>query len=235
MKKLIGILVILSIGAATAHGQSSRKRYNSKQKKLVSIMPSIGLLSTNYRLEGDGASNIQTSAGIGFSVGLGVLFNARNSRYIDLETGLFYSEANTDVFMDFSDSVTTAILDGEITLKRLTLPLVLRLYPFKKSTGLYTRIGALAHFQMKQEFTGNFTLASDVTSSSESISSSSKSGDGIEPMVADALLGVGYNLKVTKSFNLNAELNYQYGLSKANQEGGSLKVDSLYMTIGMGF
>lgn len=201
--------------------------------------PSFGITYTDIQMEGSQGSTIETKPQVGFSLGLSVYIPSR-SPYVDYQSGLYYSQSKTNIIVNQVETQGGDTIynhsDYDLSFQRLSLPVIMRVYPFQKSTGIYFSLGAVANYLMSAEREG-IRRTQRVSNSQTTWTSAVINSDVTElynTLVVDGLAGIGFGLPIGGGFGIAAELTYRYGLTQLAKDSAS-RADTFYVSFGIGF
>lgn len=200
----------------------------------ASFSPSFGLTYTSMEIEESPDTSVSSSPRVGFSGGLSIYIPSA-SPYVDYQTGLFYSRSQTHFNIRQIDGNTISLVDQDIIVQRLSVPLFMKLYPFEKSSGLYLNAGVVGNFLLAAKSEGSaYTIDATTQNITSTQSMDQDVTDDFNPLVLDGLLGIGYAQMIGGGFGFGIELNYRYGLTKLIKDTTS-RADTFYVTFGLGF
>lgn len=200
----------------------------------ASFSPSFGLTYTSMEIGEASNQTVSSSPRVGFSGGLSIYIPSA-SPYVDYQTGLYYSRSQTHFDIRQVDGNIIRLMDQDIIVQRLSVPLFMKLYPFEKSSGLYFNAGVVGNFLLSAKSEGSATSIDATTQTVVATQSMDEDLiDDFTPFVLDGLLGIGYAQMIGGGFGFGIELNYRYGLNKLIKDTDS-RADTFYVTFGLGF
>lgn len=209
-------------------------RTSEKKSETFKIAPVFGFTTSTLTIEDDDSStSYQPQVGLaaGFDVVIGLPGN-----YLDIQTGLIYNEARTRIKSFDSAGTVFSDYQADVQLNRLTVPVLLRIYPAKKQRGLYLQAGMNVHYLLEANIEDRSTRTDFLTNSVESTSDNSRISqkNGLKSVAADFATGVGYGRRVSNSFSFFTQFTLGIGLTSiANQ--GTLKSHSGLISAGLTF
>lgn len=200
--------------------------------------PSFGIMLTDFSVSGNGAT-VSTTPEVGFSLGMDVYIPS-SSPYVDYQSGFYYWNSRTRVESRFSNTSLSLYNNSLIEVKRLSLPLIAKIYPFQKSSGFYTRAGVFNHFLIEatEDSTTYISQKTSLLQNNTDVETNNRrltSADGYKSYTLDAVVGAGFESTIGRSFAFMVELNYLYGLTPVASGPNEIRSDSYYATFGIGF
>ncbi len=198
--------------------------------------PSFGVMLTRFDIS-QGDRNYSVQPELGFLIGASLYIPSANP-YIDYTSGIYFWNSRTRVESRFEESGTNYFLTTLVELRRLSLPFVVKVFPFRKGTGLYARAGLLNHILLNVKSGG--TLYSQERNSlqrdhSREVDSLLQSQRTYSYFTFDSLIGLGYE-HWGRPLSFFVELNYLYGLTPTASAGdGEIRSNSFFTSFGIGF
>ncbi|MEM7645441.1 MAG: outer membrane beta-barrel protein [Pseudomonadota bacterium] len=238
--KYLGIILISLTLSFPCLAKKTRNKVSTKtktSKSSVQLKPVVGTLFNNIRFNNGSGSGIDMKVAPGISVGLGLI--VPTGRYFSLESGLFYSVNNLQYDLKTNGQNFSDDFDVEFYLQRISIPLLARIHPWTRGNGFYVKTGFMNHIQLSSHVDVNGTSTETVNQTSTTSNFSADGpigyGEGMRPINIDAVLGGGYDFKISRNFSMQAELGYQLGLLGFDIDGDDNIVDTFFLNLGFGF
>ncbi|MCB0379509.1 MAG: outer membrane beta-barrel protein [Bdellovibrionales bacterium] len=239
MIRLLTILAMLVTMTSVAQAQFYRTQYVTKKggaKMMITPVVGTQLIDIKYgndeKMQG---MNVEQAQQMGISAGLAMTMPL-DENFFDFNSGLLYSYANhqTRLSRDNSDGDLEAIINTE--LHRLSLPLGLSFFPFRKRNGIYMKAGVVGQYflQGQQETVATFnSKTSRLESYQRTQTDAIEKGAQYKDFSLDGLVAVGFAARGSYGIGIQAEVAYQPGLTDLND--ARTRIDSMQAILGLNF